>query len=57
MIFNNQSCFELLASLENKTIDLVLIDPPYDISRPTNFQSGEKTGKDTDRFRVSMDFW
>lgn len=56
MIFNNQSCFELLASLENKTIDLVLIDPPYDISRPTNFQSGEKTGKDTDRFRVSMDF-
>ena len=38
MIFNNQSCFELLASLENKTIDLLLIDPPYEISRPTNFQ-------------------
>lgn len=56
MIFNNQSCFELLASLEDKTIDLVLIDPPYNISRPTNFQSGEETGKDTDRFRVSMDF-
>lgn len=56
MIFNNQSCFELLASLENKTIDLVLIDPPYNISRSTNFQSGEETGKDTDRFRVSMDF-
>ena len=56
MLFNNQSCFELLASLENKTIDLVLIDPPYDISRPTNFQSGEETGKDTDRFRISMDF-
>lgn len=56
MLFNNQSCFELLASLENETIDLVLIDPPYDISRPTNFQSGEETGKDTDRFRISMDF-
>lgn len=56
MLFNNQSCFELLASLEDKTIDLVLIDPPYDISRPTNFQSGEETGKDTDRFRISMDF-
>lgn len=56
MLFNNQSCFELLASLENKTIDLVLIDPPYNISRPTNFQSGEETGKDTDRFRISMDF-
>lgn len=56
MLFNNQSCFELLASLEDKTVDLVLIDPPYDISRPTNFQSGEETGKDTDRFRISMDF-
>lgn len=56
MLFNNQSCFELLASIEDKTIDLVLIDPPYDISRPTNFQSGEETGKDTDRFRISMDF-
>lgn len=56
MLFNNQSCFELLASLEDKTVDLVLIDPPYYISRPTNFQSGEETGKDTDRFRISMDF-
>lgn len=26
------------------------------MSRETNFQSGEATGKDTDRFRVSMDF-
>lgn len=56
MLFNNQSCFELLANLENKSVDLVLIDPPYDISRPTNFQSGEETGRDTDRFRISMDF-
>ena len=56
MLFNHQSCFELLANLENKSVDLVLIDPPYDISRPTNFQSGEETGRDTDRFRISMDF-
>lgn len=56
MLFNNQSCFELLANLESKSIDLVLIDPPYIISRPTNFQSGEETGRDTDRFRISMDF-
>ena len=56
MLFNNQSCFDLLAELEDKSVDLVLIDPPYDISRPTNFQSGEETGRDTDRFRISMEF-
>ena len=52
----NQSCFDFLPTIESGTIDLVLIDPPYEVSRDTNFQSGEKKGKDTDRFRVSMDF-
>lgn len=54
--FTNESCFELLPRLQNNSIDLILIDPPYEISRPTNFQSGEETGRDTDRFRISMDF-
>ncbi len=35
---------------------MFLIDPPYEVSRDTNFQSGQATGKNTDRFRVSMDF-
>lgn len=52
----NMSCFDYLATLENNSVDLVLIDPPYEVSRETNFQSGEVKGKDTDRFRVSMDF-
>ena len=52
----NKDCFQYLKSIPNKTVDLVLIDPPYEVSRETNFQSGEETGKDTDRFRVSMDF-
>lgn len=56
MLFTNQSCFELLSTIQDKSIDLVLIDPPYEISRPTNFQSGDETGRDTDRFRISMDF-
>lgn len=30
--------------------------PPYEVSRDTNFQSGQAKGKDTDRFRVSMNF-
>lgn len=56
MIFTNESCFDLLPKIKNDSIDLVLIDPPYEISRPTNFQSGECTGRDVDRFRISMDF-
>lgn len=47
---------EWLPSVESKSIDLVLIDPPYEISRETGFSKGEETGRDTDRFRVSMDF-
>lgn len=52
----NQSCFDYLKTIESETVDLVLIDPPYEISRDTNFASGEIKNKDTDRFRVSMDF-
>ena len=52
----NEDCFTFLPKIKSKSIDLILIDPPYEISRPTNFQSGEETGRDTDRFRISMDF-
>lgn len=52
----NQNCFDLLKTTPDKSVDLVLIDPPYEVSRDTNFQSGEPKGADTDRFRVSMDF-
>lgn len=56
ILLTNESCFDLLASIPSDSIDLVLIDPPYEVSRDTNFKSGEAKGKDTDRFRVSMDF-
>lgn len=52
----NQNCFDFLKTVPGKSVDLVLIDPPYEVSRDTNFQSGEAKGKDTDRFRVSMNF-
>lgn len=52
----NMDCLEYLGNVPDKSVNLVLIDPPYEVSRDTNFQSGEKTGRDTDRFRVSMDF-
>ena len=54
--YENASCFDFLKTIEKNSIDLILIDPPYEISRSTNFQNGEATGKDTDRFRISMDF-
>ena len=52
----NMDCLDYLSRISDKSIDLVLIDPPYEVSRNTNFQSGEKTGRNTDRFRISMDF-
>lgn len=54
--FANENCFSFLERVESNSVDLVLIDPPYEVSRETNFQSGKAKGKDTDRFRVSMDF-
>lgn len=52
----NASCFDWLKTVSSNSVDLVLIDPPYEISRETNFQAGEKTGRDVDRFRLSMNF-
>ena len=52
----NASCFDYLESIAPNSVSLVLIDPPYEVSRDTNFASGEIKGNDTDRFRVSMDF-
>ena len=56
LMYSNESCFDFLPKIENKSIDLILIDPPYEISKETNFQNGDLTGTDTDRFRISMDF-
>lgn len=54
--FENKDCFEFLKDIPNNSINLVLTDPPYQISKHTNFTSGELKGNYTDRFRVSMDF-
>lgn len=52
----NENCFNLLGKIKSGSIDLILIDPPYNISRDSNFASGELTGRDVDRFRISIDF-
>ena len=56
IILQHSDCLEFLRSLKSETVSLIITDPPYEISRETNFASGEATGRDTDRFRVSMDF-
>ena len=52
----NENCFDFLEKIPSNSIELILIDPPYEVSRETNFQSGDLKGNYTDRFRVSMDF-
>ncbi len=49
----NKDCLEYLRSLPDGSVDLALLDPPYEISRKTGFQS-VKEG--VERFAVSMDF-
>ena len=52
----NADCFDFLPTIKSNSVALVILDPPYEVSRDTIFNAGEKTGRDTDRFRLSMDF-
>ncbi len=49
----NIDCFELLKNLPNNSIDLIITDPPYLISKKTGFHSCDKG---VQRFSVSMEF-
>ena len=37
----NQNCFDYLKTIDSNSVSLVLIDPPYEVSRDTNFASGD----------------
>jgi site-specific DNA-methyltransferase (adenine-specific) len=50
---DHASCFDFLPTVADRSVDLALIDPPYDVSRKTGFQS-VKNG--VPRLAVSMDF-
>ena len=50
---HNQDCFSLFNELKQSSIDLILTDPPYTISKDTGFSSVKNGVK---RFAVSMDF-
>ena len=50
----HKDCIEFLKELKPNSIDLVLIDPPYFISRSTGFQSCGING--VERFKISYEF-
>ena len=52
-IIKHQDCFDFLQEVKSNSIDLILTDPPYIISKETGFKSVVKGVK---RFGVSMDF-
>lgn len=52
----NQDAFIFLETVPDNSVDLILIDPPYLISKPTNFINTKIKGEDTDRFRISTEF-
>lgn len=52
-------CFELIKNIEEKSIDLILIDPPYQISKSSNFKNHSKKASEkmiSKYGKVSIDF-
>lgn len=54
----NGDCYEELLKIESNSVDLVLIDPPYNISRNSGFKGiSESTTKEmASKYNISIDF-
>jgi site-specific DNA-methyltransferase (adenine-specific) len=54
----NGDCLEHLSNIKNNSVDLILIDPPYLISRDSNFKKiSDKTSQDMiTKYDISIDF-
>ena len=50
---SNEDCLKFLKKLETESVNLILTDPPYKISKATGFKS---VVNGVQRFAVSMDF-
>lgn len=44
-------CLDGMSKIDDKSVSLILTDPPYEISRDSNYAKSAPIGKDTDRFR------
>lgn len=50
-------CYKLLGDIESNSIDLVLTDPPYNISKVSNFSKLVSSGDNNSKFnKMSIDF-
>ena len=51
-------CFELIREIDDKSVDLILIDPPYIISKDSNFKthSDKASSKIVTKYNISIDF-
>jgi|SRR5271157_22636 len=50
----NCDCFDFLSKVQDKSVDLVLIDLPYGVSRETGFKNGGQAK--FDRIKISLQF-
>ena len=46
-------CFEVLSKMDKNSVDLILTDPPYNISKSSNFT---KNSNNTKFNKISIDF-
>ena len=53
----NEDCFVFLEKIKDNSIDLVLIDPPYNISKKSNFQNSNKDNKIYKRYLTDFGEW
>ena len=50
-------CFDVLSNVESNSVDLILTDPPYDISRKSYFGSGSNTNKKFKDISIDFGYW
>lgn len=57
-MFINDDCFDYIKKIENNSVDLILTDPPYFISRDSNFKkTSDNTPDDMKKkYDISIDF-
>ena len=51
-------CFDKISEISDNSIDLIIIDPPYFISKDSNFKNiSDSTSKDMQvKYNISIDF-
>ena len=56
-VLYNGDCLEVMKSIPNKKVDLVLTDPPYNISKDNNFKTMGRSGIDFGEWDKNFDLF